>query len=375
MTRSLLTLSEADPRGLPGFRRTYAPGRLTLGLGFPLKSRVDRDEILELPAQAALARVAEAGGFAAVYARDIPLRVPSFGDVGQIYDPWVFLTHIAAHTSRIALGTAGIVLPVRHPLHVAKAATSLDQLSGGRFLLGLASGDRPEEFRAFGIEQGERGAVFREHLRVLEHALTTEMRGVRWSGGWMHSADVVPKPSAARLPLFMTGTCQQSTAYLAKYGDGYMTYPREHDAQRRAVRAWRDAVQESAREAAREASGGGVRAFGGEASGGGARASGRDVPGGGDDHDDDNADRTFKPFAQSLQIDLSDDPGERDSPIPFGFRLGSRRLVQHLTDLREIGVDHVQLGLGASRRPVREVMEELSRDVVPHFPAIENGER
>ena len=351
MTRSLLTLSEADPRGLPGFRRTYAPGHLTLGLGFPLKSRADGDESLELPAQAALARVAEAGGFAAVYARDIPLRVPSFGDVGQIYDPWVFLTHIAAHTSRIALGTAGIVLPVRHPLHVAKAATSLDQLSGGRFLLGLASGDRPEEFRAFGIEQGERGAVFREHLRVLEHVLTTEMRGVRWSGGWMHSADVVPKPSAARLPLFMTGTCQQSTAYLAAHGDGYMTYPREHDVQRRAVRAWRDAVQEAA------------------------RASGPDVPGGGDDHDDDNADRTFKPFAQSLQIDLSDDPGERDSPIPFGFRLGSRRLVQHLADLREIGVDHVQLGLGASRRPVREVMEELSRDVVPHFPAIENGER
>ena len=167
----------------------------------------------------------------------------------------------------------------------------------------------------------------------------------------MHSADVVPKPSAARLPLLMIGTCQQSTAYLAAHGDGYMTYPRDHDVQRRTVRAWREAV----REAAREASGG------------------DDDHDHDHDHDDDNADRIFKPFAQSLQIDLADDPTERDSPIPFGFRLGSRRLVQHLADLREIGVDHVQLGLGASRRPVREIVEELSRDVVPHFPAIENG--
>ena len=371
MTSSLCMLSDADPRGLPGFRRTYAPGRLTLGLGFPLTSRADGEEILQLAAQAELAQLSEVGGFSALYARDIPLRVPSFGDMGQIYDPWIFLTYVAAHTSEIALGTAGIVLPVRHPLHVAKSATSLDQLSGGRLLLGLASGDRPEEFRAFGIEQGERGAVFREHLRVLEHALTTEMRGVRWSGGWMHSADVVPKPSAARLPLLMVGTCQQSTAYLAAHGDGYMTYPRDHDAQRRTVLAWRESVREAARESA------------GEASGGGDRQSGRHGPGGGhhhddhadhDDHDDDAA-RAFKPFAQSLQIDLADDPTERESPIPFGFRLGSGRLVQHLADLREIGVNHVQLGLGASQRPVREIVEELSRDVVPHFPAIENGNR
>lgn len=334
MTDSPCTRSDGDPRELPGFRRTYAPGRLTLGLGFPLRTGADGDEIRDADAQAQVAQAAEAGGFAALYARDIPLRVPSFGDVGQVYDPWVFLTYMAAHTSRIALGTAGIVLPVRHPLHVAKSAASLDRLSGGRFLLGLASGDRPEEFRAFGLEQGGRGERFRENLRVLTHATTTEMRGIRWSGGWMHSADVVPKPSAYSVPTIMIGSCQQSVAYLAAHGDGWMTYPRDFDAQRRTAVRWREMV---------------------------AAAAGED----GDDGE------VFKPFAQSLQIDLADDPDETASPINFGFRIGRRRLVDHLEDLRGIGVNHVQLGLGACRRPVREVIDELAEHVVPRFPSLD----
>lgn len=328
MTGSPCTLSDADPRRLPGFSRTYGEGRLTLGLGFPLVTRGDVRAASDIGDQVGIARTAESGGFAALYARDIPLRVPSFGDVGQVYDPWIFLTHVAAHTSRIALGTAAVVLPVRHPLHVAKSAASLDRLTGGRLLLGVASGDRPEEFRAFGLEQGQRGEVFRENLTVLNHALTTEMRGIRWSGGWMHSADVVPKPTASSVPLIMTGSCQQSIGFLASRGDGWMTYPRDFDAQRRTAARWRELVRETS--------------------------------------DDDEV---FKPFAQSLQIDLSDDPDEAASPINFGFRLGHRRLVEHLGDLRDIGVNHVLLGVGASRRPIREVVEELAEHVVPQFPA------
>lgn len=334
MTSTPCTPSDGDPRLLPGFRRTFGRDRLTLGLGFPLVTRGDSGAVPEIEEQVEVARAAEAGGFAALYARDIPLRVPSFGDVGQVYDPWVFLTYMAAHTTRIALGTAGIVLPVRHPLHVAKSAASLDRLSGGRFLLGLASGDRPEEFRAFGVEQGERGERFRENLHVLTHALTTEMRGIRWSGGWMHSADVVPKPTAASVPLLMIGSCQQDIAYLAAHGDGWMTYPRDFDAQRRTAARWRELVATSV------------------------------------ERDDDNDDDAFRPFAQSLQIDLSEDPDETASPLSFGFRIGHRRLVEHLADLQGIGVNHVQLGLAASRRPIREVVDEFALHVVPHFPAL-----
>lgn len=358
MTGPLLTRSDDDPRRLPGHRRTFAPGRLTLGLGFPLRTRGDDPAAEELPAQVEAARAAEAGGFAALYVRDIPLRVPSFGDVGQVYDPWIHLTHIAAHTSEIALGTAGIVLPVRHPLHVAKAAASLDRISGGRFLLGLASGDRPEEFRAFGLEQGERGERFRENLRVVRHALGTEMRGIRWPGGWMHSADVVPKPVAASVPILMIGSCQQSMSYLAEHGDGWFTYPRDFDAQRRRIARWREVTAEVGPGHDQDQDQNQDHNMDDDDNS--ARTPGPDFPGA----------ATFKPFAQSLQIDLSDDPAETASPISFGFRIGRTALAEHLRDLQGIGVNHVQLGFGASRRPFLEVLDEVSEYVVPHFPAL-----
>jgi alkanesulfonate monooxygenase SsuD/methylene tetrahydromethanopterin reductase-like flavin-dependent oxidoreductase (luciferase family) len=64
------------------------------------------------------------------------LRDPGFGAVGQVFDPFVYLGHLAAHTRTITLGTAAIILSLRHPLHTAKAAASIDHLSHGRLILG-----------------------------------------------------------------------------------------------------------------------------------------------------------------------------------------------------------------------------------------------
>ena len=87
-----------------------------------------------------------------MFVRDSPLYDPNFGDVGALYDPWMFLAYVAAHTERIALGTASIVTTLRHPLHVAKSAASLDKISNQRFLFGVATGDRPIEFPAFKVD-------------------------------------------------------------------------------------------------------------------------------------------------------------------------------------------------------------------------------
>src|SRR6476661_4405157 len=133
-----------------GFRRMFAPGRLTLGVFFPIEAF--RGDVPTMQGQERLARRAEELGFAALWVRDVPLRDPSFGDVGQVYDPWVYLGWIAAQTRTIALATGSIILPLRHPLHTAKEAASVDQLSGGRFVLGVASGDRAVEFPAFGVD-------------------------------------------------------------------------------------------------------------------------------------------------------------------------------------------------------------------------------
>jgi luciferase-type oxidoreductase len=109
-----------------GFQKMFAPGRLTLGVFFPIEAfKGDQPTMRN---QEYLARRAEELGFAALWYRDVPLRDPNFGDIGQVYDPWVYLGWIAAQTRTIALATGSIILPVRHPLHTAKAAASIDQL-------------------------------------------------------------------------------------------------------------------------------------------------------------------------------------------------------------------------------------------------------
>ena len=80
--------------------------------------------------------------------------------------PFVYLGLLAGKTDRIALGVASIILPLRHPAHVAKAAATADILSGGRVILGVASGDRPQEYPALNIAFGERGERFRSSLRI-----------------------------------------------------------------------------------------------------------------------------------------------------------------------------------------------------------------
>jgi luciferase-type oxidoreductase len=109
----------------------------------------------------ARARQADEAGFAALWLRDVPFLDPDFGDAGQVLDPFVYAGFLAAVTSRIGIGTAGVVLPLRDPLIVAKQATSVDQLLGARFLLGLSSGDRPEEYPAFRVDFESRPSDFR----------------------------------------------------------------------------------------------------------------------------------------------------------------------------------------------------------------------
>ncbi|MCZ0983465.1 LLM class flavin-dependent oxidoreductase [Streptomyces diastatochromogenes] len=150
-------------------------GRLTLGLELPLdndwgpsRQATDRTAgrphgVPDLADHVRLARLADRLGFAGLWVRDVPLFDPvRFGDAGTVFETFTHLGHLAAVTERAVLGTAAVVLPLREPLLVAKAAATVDALSGGRMLLGLASGDRPVEYPLFGRDFEARGAAFRE---------------------------------------------------------------------------------------------------------------------------------------------------------------------------------------------------------------------
>ena len=145
----------------------FKEGQMTLGLFFPIESYTGPVPLMDLQQQIESAKLAERYGFSALFFRDVFLNVPSFGDTGHIYDPWVFMGYVMAHTSRIALATGSIVSTLRHPLHVAKAAASADHLSGGRLVLGLATGTGHLSFRLL-LHRWRNGKRFSEsHLKFL----------------------------------------------------------------------------------------------------------------------------------------------------------------------------------------------------------------
>ncbi len=95
-------------------------------------------------------QLADKLGFKVAWVRDVPIYDPNFGDAAQVFETFTYLGYLAGITDNILLGTAAVVLPLRQPWLVKKAAASVQKLSGNRLILGVASGDRPVE-QAVGI--------------------------------------------------------------------------------------------------------------------------------------------------------------------------------------------------------------------------------
>ncbi|WP_295628690.1 TIGR03571 family LLM class oxidoreductase [uncultured Corynebacterium sp.] len=326
--------------------------RMTIGLAEPLAG--GRGSVPDLPAllrdTASLARHAEDAGARALWFRDVPLLVDEFRDAGQILDPFAHMAYLAAHTSTIGLATASTVLTLRHPIHVAKQAASVDQLSGGRVALGVATGDRPEEFPAFKQRRSDRAESFRDavdYVRALWRPGTPRTRANRWGGVDM-GVEMLPKPvDGAPIPLFVTGHCGQTPEWIAEHADGWMYYGQDLATTEKLVRQWRDDVAEHASPA---------DAHGAHDTHGahGANGAGRS--------------EAIKPYITTLTVDLLADPDAEPKPLRYGFRAGRTFLLRYLEKVEALGVDHVIMGLRSSSRPVPEVLDELGAHVFPHFP-------
>jgi luciferase-type oxidoreductase len=304
----------------PGLGALFADRRLTLGLFFPIEAY--SGDTPTMRDQDRLAARAEALGFAALWFRDVPLRDPNFGDVGQIYDPWVYLGHVAALTRRLALVTGAVVLPLRHPLHVAKAAASVDRLSDGRFVLGVATGDRTTEALAFGVPLDARADRFRDHLATMRAAWAGRSAGFLPPDLGEGGLELIPRPGSGELPVLVVGRSQQSYDWIVANSEGFVTYPRPPRLQRQVVDELR-AVAEAQQKVAR--------------------------------------------VGQSLYIDLLDRKDGSPRPIHLGWSLGREPLLELLESYRAIGIGHVVLNLKYGQRPAAEVVEELGAEVLPRL--------
>ena len=142
-----------------------------------------------------------------------------------IIDALSLLTAVAARTRTIKLGTGILVLPLRNPLVLAKQLSSMDQISQGRLILGMASGWYKREFDAVGIDYHKRGKIMDQNLEVLNRLWTEDMVTGSYPPHDMSNSVMFPKPyQKPRPPILIGGYVDSVLKRAALRGDGWLTY-------------------------------------------------------------------------------------------------------------------------------------------------------
>jgi probable F420-dependent oxidoreductase len=142
------------------------------------------------------------------------------------FDAITVLAAFAARTQRILLGSAVLLLPLRHPTVVAKEVASLDIISNGRIILGVGvGGEYPREFVACGVPVKERGRRTDEAIEVMRRLWSES--GVNHEGRFfrLEDANMLPRPvQKPGPPIWVAGRSEAAIKRAARLGDGYMPY-------------------------------------------------------------------------------------------------------------------------------------------------------
>jgi probable F420-dependent oxidoreductase len=179
-------------------------------------------------AAVAVAQHAEAVGFESVWSGEhfvLPdPRPPGFSmpPTLPLLDPLVALALVASETRTLKLGTGILILPLRNPVALAKAVTTLDIVSRGRLIVGVGAGYIPEEFAAVGVAMEERGARMDEYIRVLRTLWGSEQP--RFNGRFVTVRDVDAHPRPLQRPyppLVIGGESEPALARAVTLGNGW----------------------------------------------------------------------------------------------------------------------------------------------------------
>jgi alkanesulfonate monooxygenase SsuD/methylene tetrahydromethanopterin reductase-like flavin-dependent oxidoreductase (luciferase family) len=140
----------------------------------------------------------------------------------NMLDPLMLLSWAAASTRGVQLGTAVLVLNLRHATVVARQVSTLSHLSGGRLAVGVSLGGRPDEYQALGVPMQKRVAVFRESVAVLRRFLTGQP--VDYHGQFFQLQDATVRP-AATIPLYIGGRAEGALRRAGELADGWIMGP------------------------------------------------------------------------------------------------------------------------------------------------------
>jgi probable F420-dependent oxidoreductase len=173
-------------------------------------------------------------------AGDEPAYAAGYGEQRRqhIYEPLITLAYLAAVTTRVRLGTSVYLLPLRNPLVAAAQVASLDQLSGGRLVLGVGVGWLEGEFAALGVPFRERGRRTDEAIAVLKALCGQERAEFPDRYERLAGVEFLPKPvQRPHPPLWIGGRSDAAIRRAARAGDGWHPSHLTTDELRRGIAA------------------------------------------------------------------------------------------------------------------------------------------
>ena len=191
--------------------------------------RVERgDEYTSADAIAEMAEAIERAGFDACWVTEHPFPSDEWMATGGHHslDPFVALTAAAVATKRLALHTNILVLPYRNPFLTAKSIASLDAVSGGRVIMGVAAGYLEAEYAALGADFENRNALTDEALVAMKQAWKGESMKLDGRDFQVRGNIMLPTPvQQPHPPIWVGGNSKMAIRRAAEHGQGWSPFP------------------------------------------------------------------------------------------------------------------------------------------------------
>jgi len=180
------------------------------------------DAFISQEAVVEIAQAVEKAGFTAATVTDHPVPSARWLDAGGHYaqDPFVILSMMGAVTTKLKLQTNIIVLPYRNPFVTARAVSSLDRFTGGRFIFGMGAGYLKAEYKALGVDFDSRNDLMDEYIKAMKLAWTGEDFTFEGTGYVALGNRMLPTPAQKpHPPLLIGGNSKRALRRCAELGD------------------------------------------------------------------------------------------------------------------------------------------------------------
>jgi probable F420-dependent oxidoreductase len=194
----------------------------TISVTLPFDDIHHGDEFVSMDAVHDIARAMDESGIYAGTVTDHPVPSYRWLDAGGHYaqDPFVMLSLLASITKRVRLQTNIVVLPYRNPFITARAVSSLDAFSGGRFIFGIGAGYLKPEYKALGVDFDSRNDLMDEYIRAMKLAWTGEDFTFEGTGYTAVGNRVRPTPvQQPHPPLLIGGNSKRALRRAVDLGD------------------------------------------------------------------------------------------------------------------------------------------------------------